>query len=116
MAARDRATRATTHIDACRISWLAWIFYDARFALRGLRRDRGFTCAALVMLTLAMALNATIFAIVDGMLFRGFPYVMRNDRLLYLRNHYPSGLEGLSYPDFEDWRAQARAFEGMALT
>jgi predicted permease len=98
-----------------KLTWLEGLFYDARFALRGLRRDLGFTLAAVAMLTLAIGLNVTVFAIVDAMLFRGFPYVKENNRLLYLRNRYPSGLEGIPYPDFEDWRAQARAFTGMAF-
>ena len=95
--------------------WLEGLLYDLRFALRGLRRDWGFTFAAVAMLALTIGLNVTVFAIVDAMLFRGFPYVKRNDQLLYLRNRYPSGLEGISYPDFENWRAQAHTFTGMAF-
>jgi putative ABC transport system permease protein len=96
-------------------SWAESLFDDLRFALRALRRDRAFTLAALVMLTLAIGLNVTVFAIVDATLFRGFPHVKRNNRLLFLRNHYPTGLEGITYPDFEEWRAQVHAFSGMAF-
>jgi hypothetical protein len=49
------------------------LFYDLRFTLRGLRRDRVFTAAAIATLALAIGLNATVFAIVDAMLFRGVP-------------------------------------------
>src|SRR3954471_3897184 len=47
--------------------------YDARFALRGLRRDRAFTLAAIAMLGLAIGLNATVFAVSYAMLYRGEP-------------------------------------------
>ncbi|HWW82890.1 MAG TPA: ABC transporter permease, partial [Vicinamibacterales bacterium] len=93
---------------------LEGLFYDLRFALRGLRRDRAFTLAAVVMLALAIALNVTVFTVMEAMLFRGYPLVKRNDRLVYLQEHTQPGVGGLSYKDFEDWRTQAHAFEGMA--
>ncbi|HUA18480.1 MAG TPA: ABC transporter permease [Bryobacteraceae bacterium] len=89
--------------------------YDLRFALRGLRRDRAFTLGAIAMLALAIGLNVTVFTVMEAMLFRGFPLVKGNDRLLYMQERYPSGLCCISYPDFEDWRAQTRAFRGMAF-
>jgi predicted permease len=49
------------------------------------------------------------------MLFRGFPVVKRNDRLVYLQERWPSGLCCITYPDFEEWRAQAHSFEGLAF-
>jgi len=46
---------------------------DARFAVRGLRRDCAFTLAAIAMLGLAIGLNATVFAVSYAMLYRGEP-------------------------------------------
>ena len=83
--------------------------------LRGLRRDRAFTLAAIAMLALAIGLNVTVFTVMNAMLFRGFPLVKRNDRLVYLQERGPSGAVLHPYPDFEEWRAQAQSFEGMAF-
>jgi putative ABC transport system permease protein len=94
------------------------LFYDLRFAVRRLRRDRAFALAAVAMLALAIALNVTVFAIADAMLFRGYPLVARNDRLVYLQERYqtgPSPVCCISYPDFETWRAQTRSFDGLAF-
>jgi putative ABC transport system permease protein len=88
---------------------------DIRYSLRGLRRDRAFTLTAIVTLALAIGLNVTVFAVMNTMLFRGFPLVQRNDRLVYIQEQYPSGTGGITYLDFEDWRAQAHSFEGMAF-
>lgn len=88
---------------------------DFRFSLRGLRRDRAFTLTAVVTLALAIGLNVTVFAVVNTMLFRGFPLVQRNERLVYLQEQYPSAACCIAYLDFEDWRAQAHSFEGMAF-
>jgi putative ABC transport system permease protein len=97
------------------LAWLDGIFYDLRFALRSLRRDRAFTITAITMLALAIGLNVTVFTVMNTMLFRGFPLVKGNDRLVYIQERYPSGFCCLSYPDFEDWRAQAQSFQGMAF-
>ena len=47
---------------------------DLTYAVRQLRRNRGF--AATVVLTLALGIGATtaIFSLVDGILFRPLPY------------------------------------------
>jgi MacB-like periplasmic core domain len=88
---------------------------DIRYSLRGLRRDRAFALTAIVTLALAIGLHVTVFAVMNTMVFRGFPLVQRNDRLVYLQEKYPSGTGGITYLDFEDWRAQAHSFEGMAF-
>lgn len=86
-----------------------------RFAWRGLSRDRGFAAAAIAMLAVAVGLNVTVFTVMRTMLFRGFPVVQENSRLLYMQERFPSGLCCLSYLDFEDWRAQAHSFEALAF-
>ena len=95
--------------------WLDQILQELRYALRTLRRDRAFTLTAIVTLALAIGLNVTVFAVMNTMLFRGYPLVQRNDRLVYIQEQYPSGQCCITYLDFEDWRAQAHSFEGMAF-
>src|SRR2546428_3848306 len=92
---------------------LEGLFYDLRFALRGLRRDRAFTLAAIATLALAIGLNVTVFTVMDAMLFRGYPIVKRNDRLVYLQERSHLRTLVISFADGEEWRAQAHAFEGI---
>jgi putative ABC transport system permease protein len=103
------------HRDSRGLAWLDGTVDDLRFALRGLRHERAFTITAITILALAIGLNVTVFAVMNTMLFRGFPLVKKNDGLVYMQERYPSGLCCVSYPDFEDWRSQARSFEGMAF-
>ena len=91
------------------------IVYDLRFAWRGLRRDRAFTLTAIATLTLAIALNVTVFAVMDTMLFRGLPLAHRSDRLIYIQERRAAGGGLISYADFEDWRTDAKSFEGLAF-
>ena len=64
------------------------------------------------MLALGIGVNAAVFTITKAALFSGFPLVERNDRILYITSSRGCCV---SYPDFEDWRAQATSFTGMAL-
>ena len=102
------------HRDTRGLPWLETAFYDLRISLRGLRRDRAFALTAIATLALAIALNVTVFTIMDAMLFRGYPLVQRNDRLLYIQERSPSGVCCVSYSDFENWRTATQVFEGMA--
>jgi putative ABC transport system permease protein len=93
--------------------------FDLRHALRGLRRDRGFTLTAVVTLAVAIALNVVVFTLREAMVVRGLPLAERSDRLLYLAMRKPSDMAccpgPLRYADFEAWRAQTHAFEGLSF-
>ena len=84
---------------------------DIRYALRHMRRAPGFTLVAATMLAVGIGVNATVFTVTSAVLFKGFPLVDRNERLLYISN----GGCCISYPDFEDIRAQAKSFQGMGI-
>jgi len=88
---------------------------DLRFSLRMFHRDRTFAIVAITTMAFAIALNVAVFTVMSAMLFRGYPLVQRNDRLLYLQERFPSGQCCIAFPDFEAWRTQARAFKDMAF-
>jgi putative ABC transport system permease protein len=90
------------------MSWSA----DARFSARTLAKNPGFTLVAVTMLALGIGVNATVFTVTNAVLFKGFPMVRANDRLLYISN----GGCCISYPDFTDIRAQTKSFQGMGIT
>ena len=54
---------------------------EIRYALRGLRRNAGFTMAAVVTLALGVGATTAIFAVVNGVLIRPLPYP-EPDRLI----------------------------------
>jgi putative ABC transport system permease protein len=64
------------------------------------------------MLALGIGINAAVFTVTNAVLFKGFRFVKRNDRLVYISNN---GNCCVSYPDFETYRAEARSFQGMAI-
>ena len=90
---------------------------DLRFAVRSFSRQPGPTALIVLTLTLGIAANTAVFAIVDGLFLRPFPFP-EPDRLVYLNERAPTwNLEytGINYPDFVTWRQRARAFDAIAL-
>ena len=90
---------------------------DLRFAFRSFGRQPGATALIVLTLTLGVAANTAVFAIVDGLFLRPFPFP-EPGRLVYLNERAPTwNLEftGINYPDFHTWRERASAFESMAL-
>jgi putative ABC transport system permease protein len=93
------------------------LWQDVKFALRTLAKSPAFTAVAVLALALGIGVNATVFTLADGVLFKGFPFD-NADRILYLsmkNPNKPDQFDGVSYPDFRDWRSQTKSFVGMTL-
>jgi predicted permease len=94
----------------------AAVFDDVKFGLRMLARNPGFTAVALMALALGIGVNSTVFTIVNGILFKSLPFHDAN-RVLYLATRDVSrgnrGQNGVSIPDFRDWREQSKSFEEL---
>jgi putative ABC transport system permease protein len=91
------------------------IWQDFKFGLQTLAKSPGFTAVAVLTLALGVGVNATVFTLANAVLFKGFP-IDNADRILYLNVKNPNNAEqfvGVSFPDFRDWRAQAKSFVGM---
>jgi len=102
--------------------WLQDVAQDVRFAARLLRKDRRFTLAAVVALSLGIGANTTIFTFINTALFKDLPFDEPR-RLVALGTMDARGplpdtpgprRDGVSYLDFQDWRAATRAFIGLA--
>src|SRR5580698_10468311 len=95
---------------------MAFLLEDVRYAFRTLVKNPGFTLVAITALSLGIGVNATVFTLSNGVLFKSMPFD-RNDRVLYLSTRNANRGDrraGVSYPDYRDWKAQATSFEELA--
>jgi predicted permease len=100
------------------LPFLETAFQDLRFGLRMLRRDPGFSILAILCLTLGIGANAAVFSWIEGILFRPYPAVAHQERLLALTGTARSeaGHTGLSWPDFIDVRRNCTLFESFVVS
>jgi putative ABC transport system permease protein len=92
------------------------LLHDVRRAVRGLRRSPAFVAVALVTMAAGIGASTAIFSAVDGVLLRPLPYP-RPDRLVAVYStRLPDRATGssVSYPDVEDFRAQAPSLASLA--
>ncbi len=91
------------------------MWHDLRFGFRTLAKNPGFTAVAVTALALGIGVNATVFSLVNAILYKNLPFA-DSDRILYLFNantHNPQIDGGISYPDFRDLQAQVTSFSGL---
>ena len=88
---------------------------DLRYAARTLRRNPGFTLAAILTLAVGVGANATMFSLVDNLIVRPLEYE-RPDELLLIWNTLPSSAHvPVAAPDVAVLRERARLFEAFAF-
>src|SRR6266849_858538 len=88
---------------------------DSTFALRMMRKNFGFTLAAIIVLGLGIGANTAIFSVVNAVLLKPLPY-QHGERLLMMRQSTPSsGLMGrtVSVPELLDYRRQNRSLDAI---
>lgn len=96
--------------------WVNAVRQDVQFGMRQLRRNPGFTAAAVIVLGLGIGANTAIFSVVNGVLLRALPlpHSERLVRMWHSDADHPGWTGPASYPNLIDWRRQSTAFTGIA--
>jgi putative ABC transport system permease protein len=90
------------------------LWQDIRFGVRVLLKSPGFAVVTILALALGIGANSAIFSVVNGVLLRPLPFKTA-DRLVFLSEwsqQVPN--MSVSYPNFQDWRAQSHSFDELA--
>jgi predicted permease len=100
--------------DLIRFRRLEEVWQDLRYGARMLLKKPGFTSIAVLTLALGIGANTAVFSVINSVLLGSLPFADA-DRLVMIWEthsevHGPVG----TYPDFQDWRAQAQSFQGMS--
>jgi predicted permease len=93
------------------------LLQDLRFGFRILRRSPGFSILAVLCLTLGIGTNAAVLSWIEGILIRPYPLVPHQDRMFALigTTRGVPGHNGLSYPDFVDFKKNSTLFESFII-
>ena len=104
------------HREARGLPFLETFLQDLRFGVRMLRRSPGFSLLAILCLTLGIGANATVFGWVEGILFRPYPLVSHQERLVALSGTVGNERDQTSWPDLLDLQRSCTRCETLFVT
>jgi predicted permease len=93
-------------------NFIETLVMDVRFSIRVLRKSPGFTIVAVLTLALAIAANAVVFGLLNGLILR--PLNVPQSESLYGIERSDKDDPVQSYPDYLDLRDRNRTFESLA--
>jgi predicted permease len=88
------------------------LWQDLRFAVRMLKKNRGFTVVAVLTLALGIGANAVVFSVLNALILH--PLHVPQAESLYGIQHGNEASSYQSYPDYLDLRDRNRSFDDLA--
>jgi len=97
---------------------MANLMRDLQDAIRQIRRAPRFCVVVIVILSLGIAASTLVFSVINTVLLRPLPFP-ESHRLVSISEldlRQGRRVTQASFPDFSDWRAEARSFEAIAAS
>ena len=107
------------------VNFIENLLQDIRFGLRVLRRNPGFSFLAILCLTLGIGANTAVFSWIEGVLFRPFPAVAHQERMVAITGTKPGryekgegnlGYTGVSWLDFLDFQRSCKLMDWFIVS
>ena len=111
------ASVAEAHRDRRGLPAIESLLQDARYAMRGLLRNRSFAAAAILTLAIGIGVNSAIFSVVYGVIFAPLPYA-KPDQLITIWLSHPEArrtYNAMSPANALDLRASMRTLSSMEM-
>src|SRR5437016_5892761 len=88
---------------------------DTRFAVRMMRKNRGYTLAAIAILGLGIGANTSIFSVVNSVLLRPLPYASGDQLLVLHQSRLKNGNNAMrfSVAEINDYRKRNHTIESL---
>ena len=94
---------------------MANFLQDVRFALRTLVKSPGFALMAILTLAIGIGANTAIFTVLNAVLLRPLPFHEPAKLMVLTESSQQFDSMSVAYLNFQDWKAQASSFEGLAM-
>jgi putative ABC transport system permease protein len=88
---------------------------DFRYAVRTLRRNRGFAAVTILTLALGIGANTAMFSVIYAVLLRPFSYHDPSRLALLIQTSPDDSRQPMLLPDFEILKSQSRSFSDLAV-
>jgi putative ABC transport system permease protein len=95
------------------IRWFETLLQDARFGLRLLRKNPGFTAVAVLTLAVGVGATTAIFTVVNAVLIRPLPFKNPSSLVMVWENSLGLTKSPFSAPDFSFLQRSQTSFEAM---
>lgn len=127
-AARDEAMRRLTKSEGMLVDsavrktsklatreWLRDAADDVRYALRGLRRQPGFTLVAILTIAFGIGANTAMYSAIDALLLRALPFPEPGRLMDIVQTTDNNATQPWSYPKYRFYQENQRSFRSLAL-
>lgn len=95
--------------------WLADLGMDVRYAVRTLQRKPAFAVVVVLLIGLGVGLNTAVFSALRAVYLKPLPFPEPGEVAVLWTTTTRGGRGPVSWPNYEDWKAQNRSFEAMGL-
>ena len=90
------------------------LLQDIRFSFRLVRKRPGMSLLVLAAMILGIGVNSAVFSVVNAVLLRPLP-ISEPQRIVVIHaTSQQSSAVTVSYPEYQDWKAQSRSFQSIA--
>jgi predicted permease len=104
------------HRESRGLPWLDVLTQDLRFTFRTLRRDRGFTIVAVLILAVGIGANIAVFSVVNTILLRPLPFRDSQQLVRIVEKNPKAGESSKTYTAdaTQDFQQQNRSFQSVS--